>query len=155
EEAPRNSRAVARRQRRAPLREHLHRRRGHPLPRWTQDRAEERRHRVDRSGDRRRFDDVNDLRRFARQMIVEGVGEEGQRRLAEVTARVAGSGLAHEIATSYASRAGVGTIEPGTIDPALGSAFLELEAARAVVAGSRAALAVIRGAILGGAVPSD
>lgn len=96
---------------------------------------------------------MNDLRRFARQIIVEGVGEEGQRRLAEATAPVAGSGLAHEIATSYASRAGVGSITAGPIDVALGSDFLELDAARAVVAGSRAALAVIRGAILGDAPP--
>ena len=87
---------------------------------------------------------MNDLRRFARQIIVDGVGEDGQRRLAEATAPVLGSGLAHEIATSYASRAGVGRIVPGSIDPALETGFLELGAARDVVAGSRAALATIR-----------
>jgi hypothetical protein len=92
---------------------------------------------------------VNDLRRFARQIIVDGVGEDGQRRLAEATASVGGHGLAHEIATSYASRAGVGRIAAGSIDPALETEFLELAAARAVVAGSRAALATIRGAVLG------
>jgi hypothetical protein len=92
---------------------------------------------------------VNDLRRYARQIIVTGVGEDGQRRLLEAEAAVAGSGLSHEVATSYAARAGVARIVPGAIDPALAPSFLELEASRAVVAGSRAALAALRAALEG------
>jgi hypothetical protein len=90
---------------------------------------------------------VNDLRRYARQIIVAGVGEDGQRRLFEAEAPVAGRGLSHEVATSYATRAGVSRIVPGAIDPALAPPFLELAATRDVVAGSRAALAALRGAI--------
>lgn len=92
---------------------------------------------------------MNDLRRYARQMIVAGVGEDGQRRILEAQGAVAGVGLSHEVATSYASRAGITRIAPGEIDPALAPEFLELAAPRAIVAGSRAALAVLRAAIDG------
>jgi hypothetical protein len=84
-------------------------------------------------------------------MIVAGVGEAGQIRLGEAVAPVLGSGLVHEVATEYARRAGIGRIAPGAIDEgALAPSFLELRATRAVVAGSRAALAVMRAAISSG-----
>ena len=86
--------------------------------------------------------------RYARQMIVAEIGDAGQARLKAAAAPLAGVGLAHEIATAYAMRAGIGTIEPGPIDEAsLAPPFLELRSTRAVVAGSRAALSVMRKAL--------
>jgi molybdopterin/thiamine biosynthesis adenylyltransferase len=86
--------------------------------------------------------------RYARQVLVAEIGEAGQVRLKAATARLAGAGLAHEIATAYAARAGIGAVEPGPVDEAaLAPEFLKLSAARAVLAGSRAALAAIREAI--------
>jgi hypothetical protein len=91
---------------------------------------------------------VNDPRRFVRQILVAEIGEAGQARLADAVSPVSGDGLAHEIATAYASRAGVGSVVPGPLDEAaLAPAFLEDPAARAVVAGSRAALASLRAAL--------
>lgn len=87
-------------------------------------------------------------RRHARQMLLAEIGEEGQRRLGAATAAVAGAGLAHEIATAYAARAGMGHVAPGTVDTSLlCPPFVEYPAARAVVAGSRAALAAMRAAL--------
>ena len=86
--------------------------------------------------------------RYARQMIVSDIGEAGQLRLESGTAEVAGLGLAHEIAEAYATRAGMRDVRPGAIDEtALAPSFLENPAARAVVAGSRAALAAVRRAL--------
>jgi molybdopterin/thiamine biosynthesis adenylyltransferase len=86
--------------------------------------------------------------RYARQMLVAEIGEAGQARLKAATASLSGVGLEHEIATAYAVRAGIGTVQPGRIDEeALAPAFLELRAARAVAAGSRAALAAMREAL--------
>jgi len=92
---------------------------------------------------------VSTSRRHARQMLLAEIGENGQRRLGAATAAVAGPSLAHEIATAYATRAGMGNIVPGTVDASrLCPSFLEYPAARAVVAGSRAALAAMRAALL-------
>jgi hypothetical protein len=92
---------------------------------------------------------VSEFRRYARQMLLAEIGEDGQRRLAAAVARVAGQGLAHEIATAYAKRAGVGTVVPGAIDGSrLAPGFLEHAAPRAVVAGSRATLAAMRSTLL-------
>jgi len=92
---------------------------------------------------------VSVFRRYARQMLLAEIGEEGQRRLGAAVAAVAGPGLRHEIATSYARRAGIGDVAAGTVDEsALAPSFLELPATRAVVAGSRAALSVLRAAVL-------
>ena len=87
-------------------------------------------------------------------MLLPEIGEEGQRRLGSATAAVAGEGLAHEIAVSYATRAGVGHIVPGAIDELLAPSFLAIDATRAMVAGSRAALAALRAA-LGIAAPAS
>ena len=86
--------------------------------------------------------------RYVRQMLVAEIGEAGQVRLREGTARLSGQGLAHEVAAAYAARAGVGDVVPGPIDEeALAPPFLTEPAARAVVAGSRAALASLRAAL--------
>ncbi|HMI86144.1 MAG TPA: hypothetical protein VK550_18745 [Polyangiaceae bacterium] len=96
------------------------------------------------------------FRRYARQMLLAEIGEEGQRRLGAAVAAVQGDGLGHEIATSYARRAGIGAMAPGTIDEArLAPSFLEYAAPRKVVAGSRAALSALRQALFAaqGAIP--
>jgi hypothetical protein len=80
-------------------------------------------------------------------MLVAEIGDAGQARLEASTALVAGEGLAHEVAAAYASRAGIGKVERGPVDDGLAPAFLVEPAARAVVAGSRAALASIRAAL--------
>jgi len=91
---------------------------------------------------------VSERSRFVRQMLLAEIGESGQARLGSAVAHIAGQGLAHEIATAYATRAGIGTIVPGAIDEATSApSFLESSAARAVVAGSRAALASMRAAL--------
>jgi hypothetical protein len=91
---------------------------------------------------------VSELRRYARQMRLAEIGEQGQRRLSEAMAKVAGRGLKHEIATDYARRAGMGGIVSGELDESyLAPSFLEHGAPRAVVAGSRAALAALRAAL--------
>jgi hypothetical protein len=88
---------------------------------------------------------VIDRQRYARQMLLAEIGEEGQETLARSVARLAGPGLGHEIAEMYAVRAGLGGVVAGELDEsALSPAFLRLPAARAVVAGSRAALLAIR-----------
>jgi len=94
---------------------------------------------------------VSVFRRYARQMLLAEIGEDGQRRLGAAVASVGGDGLCHEIATSYARRAGMGSIAPGPIDErGLAPSFLELAAPRAVVAGSRAALSSLRAALFAG-----
>jgi sulfur-carrier protein adenylyltransferase/sulfurtransferase len=91
---------------------------------------------------------VSDLRRYARQMRLAEVGDAGQRRLGDARAAVAGEGLKHEVATAYASRAGIGGIVAGEVDESsLAPSFIEHAAPRAVVAGSRAALAALRAAL--------
>jgi hypothetical protein len=81
-------------------------------------------------------------------MLVAEIGEAGQARLGDAKAALAGDGLAHAIAAAYASRAGVGSVVAGPLDEAaLAPAFLEEPSARAVVAGSRAALASLRAAL--------
>jgi hypothetical protein len=85
---------------------------------------------------------------YLRQMILAEIGEVGQDKLASAVARLVGVGLCHEIAVSYAERAGVGAVVAGEIDePGLAPAFMRYPAARAVVAGSRAALLAIRQAV--------
>lgn len=82
-------------------------------------------------------------------MLLEEFGERGQRQLGAAVAAVAGEGLAHEIAAAYARRAGMGGVVPGSIDErGLAPSFLEHAAPRAVVAGSRAALAALRSVLL-------
>lgn len=90
---------------------------------------------------------MSDFLRYGRQMLLAEIGEKGQRLLAAATADLAGVGLDHEVAEAYARRAGIGDVVPGAIDGALAPSFLENPAARAVVAGSRAALSAIRFAL--------
>ena len=95
---------------------------------------------------------MSDLRRYARQMRLAELGEAGQRHLGDAMAAVAGEGLKHEVATAYARRAGIGAIIAGDVDEScLAPSFIEHAAPRAVVAGSRAALAALRAALFAGA----
>ena len=92
---------------------------------------------------------MTDPERYLRQIILAGVGDEGQRRLASATASVGGIGLAHEIASAYCERAGFAGIDDGPIDIER-LAPIELVAetpAREVLAGSRAGLAEMRRAL--------
>lgn len=96
---------------------------------------------------------MSDAARYLRQILLPEIGAAGQARLAASSAAVAGEGLAHEIAATYARGAGFGAVTAGPIDidvlaPA---ALCETPAARAVLAGSRAALAAIRAATRGDA----
>ena len=90
-----------------------------------------------------------DAERFLRQMLLPEVGAAGQALIQSGAARVAGDGLAAEVAIRYARTAGFGVVTGGTLDlealaPAGVCAFAE---SRAVVAGARAALAEIRVAL--------
>jgi hypothetical protein len=96
---------------------------------------------------------VSDSLRYARQMLLVEIGENGQRLLEAATADLGGVGLDHEVAEAYARRAGIGSVAQGTIEGALAPSFLENPAARAVVAGSRAALSAVRAALAPQEVP--
>ncbi|APR81366.1 Hypothetical protein A7982_06713 [Minicystis rosea] len=87
--------------------------------------------------------------RFLRQVLLPEIGEAGQRRLSASVAAVGGDGLAHEVAARYAEGAGFASIAPGPVDvEALAPAAIVKNAeARAVLAGSRAALAEMRRAL--------
>lgn len=91
--------------------------------------------------------------RFLRQVLLPEIGPEGQARIGQAMAAVAGDDLAHEVAERYARGAGFGGIAPGAIEVgALAPAAIVREpAAAAVLAGARAALAEIRAAIGRGA----
>jgi hypothetical protein len=84
-------------------------------------------------------------------VLLPEIGVRGQERLHASTAEVAGSSLAHEVAMLYAERAGFGAVAPGSIDVgALAPiSIAEHAAPRAVLAGSRAALAAIRASVRG------
>lgn len=84
--------------------------------------------------------------RFVRQVLLPEIGEAGQRRIEAASARVAGDGLAHEVASRYALGAGFAAAVPGAVDvEALAPADLVQEPhARQVLAGARAALAELR-----------
>ncbi len=87
--------------------------------------------------------------RFVRQMLLPEIGIEGQARIGQGTAKVAGASPAHAVARLYAEGAGFGAITAGPIDvDALAPpAIVSSPAAREVLAGSRAALAAIRRAV--------
>ena len=85
--------------------------------------------------------------RYARQLLLVEIGENGQRLLEAASADLGGGGLDHEVAVAYATRAGIGNIGSGAIDGTLAPSFLENSAARAMVAGSRAALSAMRTAL--------
>lgn len=90
-----------------------------------------------------------DPARYLRQIMLPEVGDTGQARIAAATAFVRGSGLAHEVAARYATRAGFGGVEPGPIDVTelAPSDVVQGDAAREVLAGSRAALSAVRHAL--------
>jgi molybdopterin/thiamine biosynthesis adenylyltransferase len=87
--------------------------------------------------------------RFVRQVLLPEIGIEGQARIGQATAKVAGASPAHAVARLYAEGAGFGAITAGSIDlDALAPVSLvSSPAAREVLAGSRAALAAIRRAV--------
>ncbi len=100
-----------------------------------------------------------DPARFLRQILLPEIGEAGQERLGRSVARVgrddataardgASAALAHEVAERYARGAGFARVEPGhvAIDALAPPDVVRDEAARAVLAGSRAALAALRDA---------
>jgi hypothetical protein len=87
---------------------------------------------------------------YLRQVILVDVGVEGQRRIVEAAAPVGGEGLAHDVATRYAERAGFAEITPGSIDVGASDlAVVVSDAAAAVLVGSRAALRAILAAVKG------
>ncbi|MFO0762813.1 MAG: hypothetical protein U0359_40625 [Byssovorax sp.] len=89
--------------------------------------------------------------RFLRQILLPEIGAAGQARIERARAAVGGGpSLAHEAAALYAEGAGFAAIDPGAIDvDALAPlSIVNTPAARAVCAGSRAALAEIRRAAL-------
>jgi len=92
---------------------------------------------------------VDRAARYVRQILLPQIGEVGQRRIEASRVRIGGDSLAHEVAALYARGAGFSDIEPGPIDEdALAPRGIARGAeARAVLAGSRAALAEIRRAI--------
>lgn len=85
--------------------------------------------------------------RFARQILLAEVGEQGQRAIGRAEARVGGTSFAHEVATLYASGAGFAEIVPGEIVDEAPASIVTDPAARAVLAGARAALSEIRRAL--------
>lgn len=87
--------------------------------------------------------------RFLRQVLLPEIGAAGQIRIEAARAAVGGAGLAGEIAERYARGAGFAGIDPGRIDlDALAPlAVIREGAPRAVLAGSRAALAAMRAVV--------
>lgn len=86
-----------------------------------------------------------DAQRFVRQILVDGIGEAGQRAIGEADAPVAGPAFANEVASLYALAAGFGRVveAPGPLDPAAPEAWVTDPSARAGLAGARAALRAI------------
>jgi len=64
---------------------------------------------LDHPGDAR-LSDI-EVERYSRQLILDGVGEAGQRRLAEARALVIGAGALGSPVIQYLAAAGVGEIE--------------------------------------------
>ena len=89
--------------------------------------------------------------RYLRQVMLPQIGVAGQRRVGAAVARVGAAGAAGEIASRYALAAGFARVEPGEVDVgALAPRDVATdEAARAVLAGSRAALRALLAAAKG------
>jgi hypothetical protein len=94
---------------------------------------------------------MSDPARYVRQVLVAEIGVNGQARIEASDADVGGPGgsLAHEVAELYARGAGFRAITPGPVDVHRLAPLSEVRslAAREVLAGARAALAVIRDAV--------
>jgi hypothetical protein len=90
-----------------------------------------------------------DRERFVRQILLPEIGEEGQRAIEAASAPVLGATLAHDVARLYAERAGFSRFveAPAELEPGVPRAWVENDAARAVLAGARAALRAIRSAL--------
>ena len=90
-----------------------------------------------------------DHERFLRQIVLAEIGEDGQRAIGAAEAALGGDGLAHEVASTYALRAGFAgvTPAPAPLDPGAPDAWVADPAARAVLAGSRAAVRAVSQAI--------
>lgn len=84
-----------------------------------------------------------DAERFVRQMLVVEIGHAGQRSICAGEAAVLGSTAAHRVAERYARAAGFERLVAGEVGDDLAPSFVVEPAARAVLAGSRAALAAI------------
>ena len=81
--------------------------------------------------------DAEQRARFARQLLLPEIGQEGQTRIIAATAAVGGTTLAHAVAQRYCERAGFAAIEAGDI---VAETNLGDPAARDVLAGSRQAV---------------
>lgn len=92
-----------------------------------------------------------DAERFVRQILVDGIGEAGQRAIGAAPARVGGAALANEVATLYASAAGFAEIVPAAaaLDPLVPEEWVVEPEAREALAGARAALREIVAAVAG------
>jgi proteasome lid subunit RPN8/RPN11 len=88
--------------------------------------------------------------RYARQLMLPPFADGGQARILSSTAAVAGDSLAHAVACRYARRAGFSGTSAGEvdIDTNAPARIVTVDAARQVLAGSRAALAAIRARVL-------
>ena len=86
--------------------------------------------------------DSMNRQRYLRQILLAEIGTEGQAALERAHLCLSGETLAHDVATLYALRAGVGSVGNGEV-PLDALAPVELcgnLAARQVLAGSRAAV---------------
>jgi hypothetical protein len=84
--------------------------------------------------------------RFARHLALAEIGPAGQARIGEATAHVGGAGLAGDVATAYAERAGFARVaHDGT--PERLPEWVRDASARAVLEGSLSALRAIRDAL--------
>ena len=76
--------------------------------------------------------------RYARQILLEGVGVVGQERVLEATAAVGGEGLEHLVAIRYARRSGFARVTAGSVE--VNDEVVRHPVAARFLAGSRAAL---------------
>jgi hypothetical protein len=92
-----------------------------------------------------------DAERFVRQAMVAEIGEAGQRSIAASAAPVLGATLAHQVARTYAERAGFEALAPGPaeLDPGAPPEWVADPSARSVLAGARAAVRCILDAVPG------
>lgn len=81
-----------------------------------------------------------DTELFVRQILVDGIGAEGQRAIANTPACVGGDGFAHEVACTYAMAAGFARIEPCREPLEATEAWMVDPSARDALTGARAAL---------------
>ncbi|NUP09364.1 MAG: hypothetical protein HOW73_25200 [Polyangiaceae bacterium] len=90
-----------------------------------------------------------DAELYVRQILVDGIGDAGQRAICASDAPVAGHGFASEVARLYAVAAGFGSISdaPAPLDPGVGEGWVVDAAASEALAGARAALRAIHRAV--------